>query len=173
MTIGLKRLAERALEMKAGFASVKYARTPASAKCGRSAGASPVAAAGPASKSQATRGWRRSGSSHPTRADAVGLEAASRALRRTRPTCGRCRPAAAGRDRRDAYGRTKRSSATPAQTAPSGRTTESSIGTNASGQPYPRCFYRRQLRRFFDLCRGKGDQGGLLALARLNFSARR
>ena len=98
MTMGLKRLVERALEMKAGFASVKFARTPAAAKRGRLARASPVAAVGPASRSQATRGWRRSGSNHPTRVDAVGLEAASRAPRRTRPTCWSV-PASGGRPR--------------------------------------------------------------------------
>lgn len=146
---GAKRLAERALEMKARFASVKYTSTPAAAKHGRSAWASPAPAAGPASRSQVARGWRRSDSNHPMLADAVGLEAASRAPLRTRSTCCRCWPAAAGLDHRDAYGRMKRSSATPAQTAPSVRTTESSIGTNASGQPYPRFFLSAPIASLF------------------------
>jgi hypothetical protein len=129
---GTRRPAGRALEMKATIASAGCARTRAAAKRGGSARASQAAAAAPASRSRATPCWRRSDSNHPTPADAVARWApASRAPWWTRPTSGRCRLAAAARDRRDACGRTKRPFAPRARTAPTARLIEFSIGTNS------------------------------------------
>ena len=78
MTMGLKRLAERALEMKAGFASLKYAKTPAAAKRGRLARGSPAPAAGPASRWPEERRWRRFDNNHPKRVDDVGRPVVAR-----------------------------------------------------------------------------------------------
>ena len=172
MTMGLRRPVERELEMKARNASAAFARTRAAPERGGSTRALQAPAAPPASRSRATRYWRRSDSNHPTPADAVGRPApASRAPWWTRPTSGRCRLAAVARDHPGANGRTKRSSATRAQTAPILPLIEFSIGTNSlnpaavSGRPtlteFPaveecgkqrrreRIAYLRQLRRFF------------------------
>jgi hypothetical protein len=118
--------------MTATIASAGCARTRAAAKRGGSAPASQAAAAAPASRSRATPCWRRSDSNHPTLADAVDRRApARRAPWWTRPTSGRCRLAAAARDRPDACGRTKGPSARRARTAPTARLIEFSIGTNS------------------------------------------
>ena len=132
MTMGLKRPAERELETKTRIASAGFATMRAAPKRGGSDRASQVLAAAPTSRTRATRCWRRSDSNHPTPADVVGRPApASRASWWTRSKSGWCRQAAAARDHRDAYGRTKRSSATPAQTAPIAQLIEFSIGTNS------------------------------------------
>ena len=99
MTMELRRPAERALEMKARFASAALQRRRSAPKRGGSAQATQAPAAATASRSRATPCWRRSDNNHPTPADGRWPAGGADPRRRTARSVSGSVPASGGSPR--------------------------------------------------------------------------